>query len=379
MRQIIRGTYFLILIFCMTHLNAQFKNPRNLEFTWKTDTTISNIDLSEITLVLPKGTFPKIDYPAFLDKNGGLKEFFLHEPVIAVEIGGAAKAYPLNMLTTHEISNDTLGGIPILATYCPLCNAGVVFDRRIMVDGAEKELEFEVSGMLRKSDMVMLDTGTESLWQQFMGEAIVGKHTGVMLDVLPSLIITVEEFFNRYPAGQILSNQTTNEKLAGRYGNNPYVGYDAPGNSPREMFFDPSEVDSRLPAMERVIDIEVGGKYKIYPFSKVAKKGAVNDTFNDFHMVLFHGGEAVSILDTELLTESRTIGSVTVFEPVIDGKLYTFRKSKGKFKDEQTKSIWDITGLCTEGKLKGKQLRIVPHSNHFAFAWLAFFPDSEIY
>ena len=110
----------VIIFFVMIHdAKGQFRNPRNLEFTWKTDTLKHNVDLSEITLVLPKGSFPKIDYPDFLGREDGLENFYAHEPVIAVHIGNEAKAYPLNMLTVHEISNDLIDGIPILATYCP--------------------------------------------------------------------------------------------------------------------------------------------------------------------------------------------------------------------------------------------------------------------
>jgi len=360
-------------------LSGQMKNPRNLEFTWRTDTSQYNIDLSEITLVLPKGTFPKIDYPLFLDKAEGLKAFYIHEPVISVEIDGKAKAYPLNMLTTHEISNDNLAGVPILATYCPLCNAGVVFDRRVETNGEQSILEFEVSGMLRKSDMVMLDTQTESLWQQFMGEAIVGKYTGTFMKVIPSLIISVEEFFSRYPDGKILSNETPDERVAGRYGNNPFLGYDAEQGNPYDRYFSHAEVDSRLPAMERVIDIKVQGEYKIYPFSKVTEMGVVNDRFKTLQVVLFHSDQTVSVLDARKVRESRSIGSVTVLYPVLEGNLYTFKKQNGIISDDQTGSLWDITGRCYEGKMKGSQMDIVTHSNHFAFAWLAFFPDSEIY
>ena len=358
---------------------AQMKNPRSLDFTWKTDTTIHNIDMSEITLVLPKGSFPKIDYPAFLDKRAGLKAFFAHEPVISVEIEGKAKAYPLNMLTTHEISNDKLSGIPILATYCPLCNASVVYDRRVEMDGATKTLEFEVSGMLRKSDMVMLDTDTESLWQQLMGESIVGAYTGTYLTVIPSMIISVKEFFSRYPNGEILSNVTPNEKLSRQYGNNPYVGYDSEDADPYDRFFETSQVDPRLPAMERVIDIEVNGDYKIYPFTKIAEKGVLMDRFKDLDLLFFHSDQTVSVLDARDLSSSKSIGSVTVFNPIVDGQLLSFTKKHASFTDDQTGSKWEITGLCIKGKLKGRQLTLVPYSNHFAFAWLAFFPDSEIY
>lgn len=369
----------LILILMIQPMHSQFKNPGDIEFTWLTDTTRHRVALSEITIVLPKGAFPKIDYTEFLGKDMGLKAFFLHEPVISIEISGQAKAYPLNMLTTHEISNDTLGGIPILATYCPLCNSGVVYDRRLLWEGKREVLEFEVSGMLRKSDMVMMDTRSESLWQQLMGEAIVGKYSGAMLETLPSLIISVEEFFHKYPEGRILSNRTGNAKLASTYGSNPYVGYDSGDGKPYERYFSHSEVDTRLPAMERVIDIEVNGAYKIYPFTKIAEKGVINDSFKGVHAVFFHSAYTVSVLDASEIAKSKSIGSVSVFDPSVDGRHLTFAKKRKSFTDHQTGSFWDITGHCFKGKLKGSQLMILPHSNHFAFAWLAFYPDSEIY
>jgi len=369
----------LILMLMIQPLHAQFKNPGKLDFTWLTDTTRHTVALSEITIVLPKGAFPKIDYPDFIVKDEGLKAFFLHEPVISIEIGGQAKAYPLNMLTTHEISNDTLGGIPILATYCPLCNSGVVYDRRLTRGDNKEVLEFEVSGMLRKSDMVMMDTRTESLWQQLMGEAIVGEYSGALLEIIPSLIISVEEFFDQYPEGKILSNQSSNENLTASYGSNPYVGYDSSDGKPYERYFSHSDVDTRLPPMERVIDIEVDGSYKIYPFAKIAEKGVINDTYQGVHAVLFHSENTISVMDAGEISKSRSIGSVTVFDPLVDGRHLIFNKKGKSFTDRQTGSSWDITGHCFKGKLKGSQLMILPHSNHFAFAWLAFYPDSEIY
>ncbi len=225
----------------------------------------------------------------------------------------------------------------------------------------------------------MLDTDTESLWQQLMGEAIVGAYTGTYLKVIPSMIISVEEFFSRYPDGEILSNVTPDEKLARQYGNNPYVGYDSEDADPYDRFFETSQVDPRLPAMERVIDIEVNGDYKIYPFTKIAEKGVLMDRFKNLDLLFFHSDHTVSVLDARDVSSSKSIGSVTVFNPIVDGQLLSFTKKTGSFTDDQTGSRWDITGLCIKGKLKGTQLTLVPYSNHFAFAWLAFFPDSEIY
>jgi len=357
---------------------SQLQNPRGVEYVWKTDTTKRNVELSEIIMLLPQESFPIIDHPAFVTKNDGMAMFFEHEPVIAVEQNGRAKAYPLNMLTMHEMSNDTLGGVPILPTYCPLCNASVVYDRRFNHRGKDYILEFEVSGMLRKSDMIMFDRQTETWWQQLMGFGIVGDFEGESLTVIPSLVLSVDEFFTRYPEGQILST-ATGTRAEDRYGRNPYVSYDSIGNNPYDRFFDANDVDPRLPAMERVIDIRSGDDFKIYPWSKIAENGVIQDNFNGTDVVFFHKSGMVSAMDAAEIENSRDIGSVSAFRPYIDDKKLDFDKKGDWFIDEQTGSKWDITGHCVKGKYKGQQLMIEPHGSHFAFAWLAFHPESEIY
>ncbi len=375
MSKLIAGVLFFFMISTVT---AQFKNPKNLDFTWKTDTINRSVDLSEIQIVLPKGSFPSLDAPKFVKKDVGMNMFFVNEPVIVVEINGFARAYSLNILTAHEIANDELEGVPILVTYCPLCNSGIVYNRIIEYNGVKDTLEFEASGMLRNSDMVMLDRKTETLWQQLMGTAIVGTYNETELDIIPSIIISVDEFFTRYPNGEILSKETGFLETEKRYGYNPYKKYDEKEN-PIPYFFNSDKVDKRLPAMERVVDIENNGDYKIYSFTAVAKKGVINDTFKSNKVVLFYKSGTVSVLDEYDISVSKNVGSVTVFNAVVDGQHLTFKKKGNTFIDTNTKSKWDITGYCNSGELQGKQLQIEPHSNHFAFAWLAFNPDSEIY
>ncbi len=379
MKNLLRIFFYLIIAILITgNSNAQIQNPRNTAYQWSTDTTNHVVNLSEIILVLPRKAFPAIDYPGFIGKEKGLASFFRHEPVISIALNGEAKAYPLNMLTMHEMSNDSLGGIPILPTYCPLCNSSVVYDRRLTHNGENYLLNFEVSGMLRNSGMVMADQQTETWWQQLTGQGIVGKLAGAMLEVVPSLVISVDEFFTRYPEGKILSPET-GTRVQERYGTNPYIGYDKKENKPYERFYDHTKLDTRLPAMERVIDVKGKNNFKIYPFSIIAKKRVINDTYDGKPIVIFHSQKTVSILDSQQISESKAIGSVTVFSSMVEGKKLTFKKKRNKFMDQQTGSTWDVTGLCIKGKLKGKELIPEPHSNHFAFAWLTNYPDSEIY
>ncbi|MFD2515785.1 DUF3179 domain-containing protein [Pontibacter locisalis] len=376
----IRYTFLLLVLLLVAGPSqkgfAQLKNPRNIPYHWKTDTTNRTVKLSEFTVAVPKGAFPVLNTPTFIGAEKGRQAYFRHEPVISLAIDGQARAYPLNVLTVHEIANDTLAGIPILVTYCPLCNASVVYDRRLNHKGQERLLTFGVSGMLRHSDMVMYDLQTETWWQQLMGHALVGKLAGAELKVIPSLVISVEEFFQRYPNGQILSPQTG---LAGGYGQNPYIGYDDLKGSPYDAFIDKAKEDKRLPPMERVVDVESKGNRKIYPFSVIEKKGVINDTFHNKHIVIFYKSGTVSVLDERDISKSRNVGSATLFNAVLDGKKLTFLKKGDQFTDQETGSTWDITGRSIAGPMKGKQLRVEPHSNHLAFAWLAFYPESEIY
>lgn len=354
---------------------GQVQNPDKLDKRWKTDTTLHTAPLREFKALLPRDGIPPIDHPQFFDRKQSLQNYFEHEPVIALEINGVAKAYPLNILTYHEIVNDKIGGVPVTATYCPLCNAAIIFDRRLTYKGKKYVLDFGVSGMLRKSDMVMWDRQTQTWWQQIVGEAVVGKLAGATLTQMDAQIISLKEFFTHYPTGKVLSTDTGFGKMKTSYGKNYYKGYDS-SKQPR-LFSE--KVDGRLPAMERVIDVYFQGKYKIYPLSIIQKRGVINDQIKHKKLVIFHQYGTRSILDKGDIRTSKNIGSTTVFDPKVDGKVLVFKKTKKGFKDKQTGSLWNIAGKCIKGAHQGKKLRRIRYGNHFAFAWFAFHPDSELY
>ena len=369
--------YILISVFffsCTLIFAQMNKEKINPEYSGKTDITNNSVPLNEFTALLKRDGIPPIDNPKFWNKEEGDKVFFKHEPVIAVVINGKAKAYPLSILTWHEIVNDRVGGVPISATYCPLCNAAIVFDRKLNFKGKGYLLDFGVSGMLRKSDMVMWDRQTETWWQQFMGEGLVGELKGAQLKVLPSMLISYEEFFRSYPDGSVLSTETGHNK---EYGKNPYVNYDDLSNEKPRLFKE--GVDPRLPAMERVININVKGIDRIYPLSVIQKKKVINEVPHNEPIVLFYQKGTVSVMDKNDIKSSKDIGAVTVFVPIVKNKRLTFMQGDKGFIDKETNSVWNITGRCIEGKYKGEQLEPVVHGNHFAFAWFAFKPDCEVY
>ncbi|MFQ5773409.1 MAG: DUF3179 domain-containing protein [Kiloniellaceae bacterium] len=194
--------------------------PEAWKYAWpRTDFTQRSIELSEIISGgPPKDGIPSIDDPQFV-AVAEMRELAPTEPVIGLEVNGDARAYPLRILTWHEIVNDVVGGVPVTVTYCPLCNSAVVYDRRL--DG--KAVEFGTTGKLRNSDLVMYDRDTESWWQQFLGEAIVGQRTGTRLKVIPSRLESWQRFAARHPDGRVL---VPNDPRGRPYGANPYVGYD---------------------------------------------------------------------------------------------------------------------------------------------------------
>ncbi len=80
--------------------------------------------------------------------------------MISLEVGGSARAYPMAILIWHEGVNDTLGAVPVVVTFCPLCHTALVFERTL--DGTVHD--FGTTGNLRFSDLVMYDRQTESWW-----------------------------------------------------------------------------------------------------------------------------------------------------------------------------------------------------------------------
>ncbi|NCO62395.1 MAG: DUF3179 domain-containing protein [Flavobacteriales bacterium] len=364
----------LLIVFQFQNMKAQ-KNPRNVQTQWETNLDKKSVPLDEFLTLLKPDQIPPINTPSFISLEEAKNTYFEHEPVIAVEINNEAKAYPLSVLMYHEIVNDVVGGTPIIATYCPLCNAAIAFNRNLTFEGKTYKLDFGVSGMLRKSDMVMWDRQTQSWWQQFTGEALVGDLNGASLEFIPSLLISLSDFIKNYPNGTVLS--TNNGLGAVDYGSNPYVNYDNMDNKTPFLFKE--TVDERLPAMERIVDVSFDGTTRIYPLTNIQKETVINDVINNNSLVIFYESKTLSVLDSKNIKESKAVGAVTVFSPIVDNKKLTFVSKNQEFFDTQTNSEWTIAGKCISGTHKGKQLETIRSGNHFAFAWFAFQPECEIY
>jgi len=336
----------------------------------KTDFSRRTVELREIQSGGPrKDGIPAIGQPKFDSVRAARLWLKPREPVIALRVGDEARAYPLQILIFHEIVNDEIDRVPVAVTFCPLCNASMVFERR----AGTVVLDFGTTGMLRKSDLVMYDRQSESWWQQFTGTGIVGRHAGTVLKRLPSQIVSFEEFAGTFPNGRVL---TRNTGFYRPYGRNPYLGYDNIDRSPF-LFGDP--VDKRLPPMERVISVTIGKRHRIYPFAVLEKQAVINDELDGQPIAIFSRGGMASPLDQERIEHGRQIPAASAFSRMSDGQVLRFAERNGKIVDVATGSEWSLLGDAVAGRLKGKRLTPLDSGVHFAFAWLAFNPDSEIW
>ena len=211
---------------------------------WATDFTRSTVPWDEIVSGgPPKDGIPAIDQPTFEPVTAASAWLSDRDPVIVFRANGDVRAYPLAILIWHEIVNDTVGNRPVVVTFCPLCNASIVFDRTF----AGEVLDFGTTGHLRNSDLIMYDRQSESWWQQFTGQGIAGQYAGEQLDFLPSQVIRFGDFVAEFPTGQVLARPA----LSRSYGANPYTGYD----SSADPFLFRGEIDDRLPATARVAGV----------------------------------------------------------------------------------------------------------------------------
>lgn len=324
------GALALIVVLSQGWMSAHHVAAADVPFGWsqawpKTDFATRSISLDEIMSGGPgKDGIPAIDNLRFLPA-AEITDVAATEPVVGFHAGAQWRAYPLRILMWHEIVNDTVGDIPVAVTYCPLCNSAIVFDRRV----SGRTLSFGTTGNLRNSDLVMYDRETESWWQQFTGEAIVGSLTGALLEALPSRVESFVAFKAR--AGDAALVLVPTDPQARPYGRNPYAGYDT---SRRPFLYDGPSPEGIAP-LARVI---VVGK-EAWSLEALQRARCIEA---DWILLHWSPGQT-SALDSATISEGRDIGNVVVQ-----------RRTADRFVD----AIYDVS---------------------FAFAFHAFHPDGPIH
>ena len=317
----------------------------------------------------PPDGIPAIDNPVFAPA-GEIDFLAENEAVIAVEINEDERAYPLQIMTRHELVNDYVGGIPVTVSYCPLCNSGVVYDRRV----GERVLDFGTSGSLYQSSLVMYDRQTQTLWTHFDGTAVVGELVGVQLHFYPMAVVAWGDWLRAHPDGLVL---TPERGGAGSYGQNPYVGYeDSPGLlSPS---FQSEPFDERLPPKVRVIGIRstTSGDAVAVRHDCLQSAGVISVEVNGVPLLVWNFPGANSAIDTSRVSEGRDVGSTGVFES--PAQALTFTRVATGFRDAETDSVWNVFGEATSGSMEGDALTPVEFLDTFWFAWGTFEPNTRI-
>jgi hypothetical protein len=242
---------------------------------------------------VPRDGIPALTDPAMIPAGSDTR---LHprEPVMTVEHGGEARAYPLRYLIWHEIANDQIADLPVAVTFCPLCNSGLVFDRRL--EG--RVLEFGVSGLLRHSDMIMYDRQTFSWWQQFTGEAIAGPLAGQRLAPVVTWMEPWSDFAARNPKGLVMDEPTGYPRP---YGRNPYVGYDG---ADRPFLYQGEDPPHGIHPLARVV--RVGDR--AWPLDRLEAAGEIVE----HGLRLTWTGAMASALDTSNIAAGRDVGAIRV-------------------------------------------------------------------
>lgn len=193
------------------------------------------------------------------------------ELVFGVSINGDVRAYPLRIMDWHEMFNDVIGGVPVSLAYCTLCGSGILFET--VVDGRDEPLTFGSSGLLYRSNKLMYDHATESLWNQFTGKPVIGTlaNSGIELKTRPVTITTWADWQSRNPDTKVLSLDTGHDRnyTPGA----PYADY---FNSPDLIF--PAPVDeANLSAKDYVFALRGSGAEKAWRLSAFEGGAVLND------------------------------------------------------------------------------------------------------
>ncbi len=324
-----RRAFATVILFAAGLLFAIAARADGLE-DWKvefpnTDFAKTSIDFAEIGFDGPtRDVIPAIDRPRFAPV-AEVEDIGPLEPVLSIDINGDHRAYPLRILLWHELVNDVVGGVPVLVSYCPLCSSGVVFDRRL--DG--HTLSFGNTGRIRHFDMVMYDHQSESWWQQFSGEAIVGAATGMRLKALPARLESLDRFRKRAPGGTVLIPENP---MVRPYGMSPYAGMDSGAASPDRY---PYILPKGVRPLERVVIIGD----EAWTLAALRRR----KTIRHQGLVLTWSPGQNSLHDKKIIGEGRDVGNVTVQ-----------RKNESGYAD-------------------------VPYDVAFAFAFRAFRPNGKLH
>jgi len=309
--------------------------------------------MGELKLAADEDAIPAIfaDDSIFVGAKTGDGEWADNEFVVGVEINGDARAYPIRLMSQHELVNDNIGGQPVLISWCPLCFSAIVYDRLL-----EREMTFGVSGYLYFDNLVMYDHQTNTLWSQLLGQGIKGAMRHEQLQGLPSMITTWAEWKQLHPDTRVLSavQLGENPEVVDPYNN--YYQNGVAGITGQAV------EDGRLSPKTLVIGLTAGKITRAYPLEQLRESALLNDTLGNTPLLLLYDEAAKTAV-----VYQRDEGQVFVLE-------------NGRLQDTATGSTWDAkTGTAVDGELRDQQLTRVSAPLVYWFAWSTLHQGSSIF
>ena len=284
--------------------------------------------------------------------------------VLGVVVDGEARAYPFGLLWWHEIVNDTLGGEDILVTYCPLTGSGIAFDP----NAGGQLRSFQVSGLLYRTNLTMIDRESGSLWNQMLLGSQCGVDRGTVLNRIPIVEADWGAWKTQYPSTTFVTSNTG-------FGNRPYFEYPYGSYAnPDNNFVDflPSRVTwgNDLKTKELVLGVFEGTTASAYSLERLAAQGdavVANDVVGSIPVAVTY----------------RADGNVAVaFDRRVGGQTLTFDVTSAApftMVDAETGSEWNSGGEATMGTLAGEQLEPIDDAFvAFWFAWSIYYPTIEV-
>jgi len=270
--------------------------------------------------------------------------------VIGVEINGQSKAYPIELIGYHHQVQDTVGGQPIMVTYCTVCRTGRIYSP--FVNG--KKESFRLVGMDHFNAMFE-DKTTKSWWRQATGEVVAGKLKGFALDEIPSEQMRLSGWLRQHPNSLIMQPDPAFLKQ--------YASLNG---------FDMGTINSGLERRDSgswhfkswVIGIAHGKSSKAYDWNDILSKKIINDSLPGLPLVI---------------TIEPDNASFHVWNRSVNGQSLIFQTDSGGLKDSNTGSTWNYDGISTGGPLQGQHLKNIQASQEFWHSWRTFHPNTQSY
>jgi hypothetical protein len=316
----------------------------------------SRIRLEEVVFGgVPVEGIPALDRPAHV---AVAEATYLgdSERVFGVSVGGERRAYPLRILDWHEMVNDIVGEEPVTLSYCTLCGSGVLYSTRTP---AGEAYTFGTSGLLYRSNKLMIDRQTQSLWLNLTGEAAVGRlaGSGVRLPVLPLVLTTWKEWRTRHPETTVLALDRQMERRWGF----TYV----PGAAERRRAGVSFPVWPRSAALDpkaEVYAVRLGERAKAYPVERALAERVINDRLGSDSLVVVCDADSGAVRAYRRGEQTFAPGSRP--GELVDGEGRRWTVGEEALTPQDP-------GLAPLARLPGHQA--------FWFGWYSFFPNSELY